>query len=972
MSRTLFVFSLLVLLTTPDLLSTAYAQEEEQEEPAAEPPARQRGQVVPPALLEDRQAEYTDEAVAARIEGQVLLEITIDSAGNVREVTVVEGLGYGLDEAAVEAARRFRFRPATMDGNPIPVTLNFAIRFSLPILPANFAGILVDQETGNPIADARVAIEYQGDDLEEPPLASTRTGEDGTFKIPDMPAGLYRVRLQAEGYSQFQTEVELVEGQTSEVDYSLPRLLENLRGLIREAGTRNPLAGVELELIDPETGEIFDEGFTRTGGAFSFRGVPAGNYLLRVTGSGYFTASFEVEVEENEVTTGTFFIRAERYDAFTVRTTADRERAEVSRQTVQLEEVRRIPGTGGDVVRVVQNLPGVARPQFIGGQIIVRGSAPQDTQVFLAGDAIPLAFHFLGGPAVLNTEMVSSIDFYPGNFSARYGRATAGVIDIQTRSPRTDRFHGFVEVDLLDSSAIIEGPINDNLSFAIAGRRSYYDLFLPSVLRALESDVFVAPRYYDYQSWTTYRSDDGNHKFELFIYGSNDRLELLLADDSPQGDAFFQTTGLDFDNYFHRGQFRWEYTPEHLPFFETSLMTSFGVNTFGFEAGEDLFFEFNFYNSFVRNDNRFRIADNLELRAGVDADIGRFVYSFAFPAFDLQPDDVDSGDGQGQGPPSNLNDPSTTENFVWVINPAIYAEVSYEPFERLTLIPGLRADYFGGPNEITISPRFTTRYAITDEITAKGGVGLFTQPPNGAQTDDILGNPNLRSERAIHYALGAEWRPQDHLEVDTTLFYRDNRDLVLATSAQRTDADGNREALNFDNLGLGRAYGWELLLRHYPKNNFFGWVAYTLSRSERLTPDSDEWVAFNFDQTHILTLVAGYNLPWWNIDVSGRFRLVTGNPETPVVGAAFDADADTYRRIFGPPNSTRSAPFHQLDVRIDRTFIFNTWTLSTYLDISNVYNAVNQEGTRYNFDFTDSEPIRGLPFLPTFGFSARF
>src|SRR5699024_6474190 len=155
---------------------------------------------------------------------------------------------------------------------------------------------------------------------------------------------------------------------------------------------------------------------------------------------------------------------------------------------------------------------------------------------------------------------------------------------------------------------------------------------------------------------------------------------------------------------------------------------------------------------------------------------------------------------------------------------------------------------------------------------------------------------------AIHYALGAEWRADslgmEYLEIDSTLFYRDNFDLVNTTSKERIDEEGNRQPLVYENKGKGRAYGLELLLRHHPQNNFFGWLAYTLSRSERLDRKTNKWTLFNQDQTHILPLVAGYNLPW-NIDLSARFRVVTGNPSTPVVGSVLDIDADMYRPIYG-------------------------------------------------------------------------
>lgn len=918
-------------------------------------------ELTPPRLIYEEDAEYTDDAIDAGIEGGVVLELELAADGSVADVEVLEGLGYGLDESAVEAAYNFEFEPARVDGEAIPVIIDFTVQFSIPTQPAEFEGIVIDGESEEPIGGARISIRYRGDDIDTPPEATATTGPDGSFEFRDITPGVYDVEIALESYRDVETDVELPEGQIVDVEYAVRSEDENIAGQIREAGTRNRLSGMDVELLDANTQDVIREDFSRQGGQFSFRGVEPGDYVLRVSGSGYSTASFELEVVDGELTTGNFYIRADDYDGLRFRTTERRERSEVDRQTIGLEETRRMAGAGTDVVRVVENLPGVARQNYFGGQPIVRGAAPEDTSIFLEGDNIPIAFHFLGGPAVVNTEMIDSVDFYPGNFSARFGRTTAGVIDLQTRSPKDDRFHGYLEADLLDTSAIVEGPISDRWSFALSARRSYYDLLLPTVLDQFDTDIVVTPRYYDYQGWTTYRSEDGNHKVEFFLYGSDDTFELLLPDDQPEGDANIQASGADFGNSFHRGQFRWEWDSEQLPL-ETELMASFGRNSFGIDLGDELFFDLDYTTNQVRYDTALELTDNLELRSGIDSQIGPVNYSFAIPEFDSGPDD---------GGPNFGGEALDDERTTWQVDPGVYAELDYELFDRWTLIPGLRTDYYGSIRETSVSPRLASRFDVTDDITAKGGVGLFTQPPIPGQTEEDFGNPNLTFEKAIHYALGAEWQPADHLEVDTTLFYRDNYDLVSQTSAEELDDDGNRQPLIFDNAGEGRAYGWELLLRHYPRDGFFGWVSYTLSRSERLDRDTGEWQLFDSDQTHILTLVAGYDLPW-NLNISGRFRLVTGNPQTPIVGASFDADSDTYRPRRGATNSERAGTFNQLDLRIDRTFIFNTWQMSAYLDVSNVYNATNPEGTQYNYDYTESAPLRGLPILPTIGLSARF
>ncbi len=922
-------------------------------------------EVVPPSLVHEVEAQYTDEALDARIEGEVVVDIQIDDQGQVADVELLEGLGYGLDEAAIDAVEQFRFRPATVDGQPVPVVIDYTIRFSLPTLPAAFEGTIEAADDGGPIANATITIRYAGDDFDPPPEATETTNRQGRFAFDDLPAGLYTVHLQLQDHGDVDTDIELVAGETSEANYTVSPADVVFQGQIREAGTRDRLAGMRLQILDPDSGDVLRDDFSERGGRFAFRGLEPDDYLLRVSGSGYSTTSFEFDIADGQVTSGNFYIRADDYGGLTVRTTEDRPRSEVDRQTIGLEEIRRVPGAGTDVVRVVENLPGVARTAF-GGQPIIRGAAPQDTEIFLEGDPIPNAFHFLAGPAVVATEMIDSVDFYPGNFSTAFGRATAGIVDLRTRSPRDDRFAGFAEVDLLDASAIIEGPITDNISFALAGRRSYYDLFLPSLLERAGSDTFISPRYYDYQAWTTYRSDGGNHKLELFVYGSNDALEIRFPDDEPEGDTRVQTTGAGFDTFFDRAQFNWEWTPESLPL-DTSLMASYGRNQFGFEVADNLFFDLSFFQTQFRYDTRLDIADNLELRSGLDIQLSSGTAEFAAPPFDAEPDATAGG-----GPPFTLPEEgvdSISDQTLYY--PAVYSEFDYTIADRWTLTPGLRLDYYGDVDRWAPAPRFSSRFDVTDDWTAKGGIGLFTQPPIPGQTDDTLGNPDITFESATHYAVGAEWTPRDFLEVDTTIYLRRNHDLVEPSSNQQVDDDGQRQPQVFSNDGRGRAYGWELLLRHYPRNDFFGWVSYTLSRSERLDTDDGDWFLVDTDQTHILTLVAGYSLPR-NFDISGRFRLVSGNPDTPVVGATFDADQDTYRPRRGPTNSVRNATFNQLDLRLDRRFVFDTWQMSAYLDISNVYNATNPEGTQYNYDYSESAPLRGLPFLPTLGISARF
>jgi len=285
-------------------------------------------------------------------------------------------------------------------------------------------------------------------------------------------------------------------------------------------------------------------------------------------------------------------------------------------------------------------------------------------------------------------------------------------------------------------------------------------------------------------------------------------------------------------------------------------------------------------------------------------------------------------------------------------------------------VPGIRFDYFSRTDESSLAPRLTARLAVGDHWTLKGGVGLYHQEPSFDETDSVFGNPDLHLESAVHYSAGVEWRPLEHLLIDATGFYKDLRDLVSRTDAT-VERGGETVPLNFDNGGEGRAYGLELLVRHELSNHFTGWLSYTLSRSERRDNGSSDYRLFDYDQTHILTLVGTYELPR-NWSIGARFRLVSGKLVTPRVGAVYSADDGVYEPIYGDVNSERMPPFHQLDIRLDKKWIYDNWVLTAYLDVQNVYNHANPEGYSYNFDYSEKRVRQGLPIIPVIGIKGEF
>ena len=637
-------------------------------------------------------------------------------------------------------------------------------------------------------------------------------------------------------------------------------------------------------------------------------------------------------------------------DEATVR--ARRPAREVTRQTLEFREILRMPGTGGDALRAVQNFPGVGRS--LTGLLIVRGAIPQDTQIFADGTLIPIVYHFGGLSSVISTELLDHIDFYPGNFSARYGRAQAAVVDVGLRSPLREGYRVVANVNLIDASVFAEGAITRNLSFAVSLRRSYVDAILGAVLSNSSTLSFTSlPVYWDYQAMLEYRPTPRD-RIRLTGLGSDDSLALVLSRPSETAPRFSGdfTTAIGF----HAGQLLWDHT--FSPRVTSRAMVSINRNKLSFGGGE----QFGLDLSFWQLTGRYELSAQFtrHMRANLGLDIVGGPATIAFNGL-RQPT-------EGQTPNLSTQARAATQASDTIYHPGTYAELEITPTSTLRLIPALRLDYARDANRsYALQPRFSFRWEFLHDWFLKGGVGVFSQPPQPQQTSGAInafnpsatiGNPYLAMQRAVQYGLGFEHNFSRYVSLSVEGFYKELDAQVVA----QTTFTGEP----YLNTGVGRIYGGEILLRHRPSSRFFGWVAYTLSRSERRDAPGLPWRVFQFDQTHILTVIGSYRLGrGWEVGL--RFRFVTGSPITPVAGSVLNGDSGTYQSIPGAALSARNPPFHQLDLRVDKTWTFRRGNLDLYLEVLNVYNNANPEGLQYNYNFTQSATVTGIPIFPNLG-----
>ena len=826
--------------------------------------------------------------------GLIELKFVVGVDGAPREIEVTRGVHPELDAAATFALSNLRYQPGLVRGRPVEVVL--ALTLDIPAPGAS--------------AISTVAVSSESEPTEATP--------------PDTPPLTAPVRLR---------------GRILSAGQRVP--IANASVLVVPADANEPVGRVRKRRYgDDPTPAWTMRAVTDADGGFSLRGVPSGKLRIVVLVQGYERLEYVERLAPDEQLTLAYYPIPLVFNPYkTVVKSRRDDSGEVDRRTITPEEISKLPGTQGDALKSLQNFPGVARAPFGAGLLVIRGAAPSDSATFLGYHEIPQLFHFGGLTSVFNADILTQIDFVPGNFDSRFGDAIGGIINVAPRKGRRDGFHGYIKSDLFDTGVLAEGPIGKG-SLILAGRRSYIDAILPVVVpKDAGLNFTLAPRYYDYQVLFDYPISGG--EFSARVFGSDDRSKLLFSsgnDTDPANNSSIQTT-----TFFHRADlvYRKQLGPWELlvtPSYRRDDLSFLILDAFRFRVIGDTFSG--------RSEISRQFSRAFGLRVGTE---------FVATAFDLNLTAPSASGGQ-----------QTSASSGTLLRPALYLTTTLRLGERVTLFPGARLTYYGLPFTRTqLEPRLRLAWDLADNTTLKAGVGLYVQAPQPRDFDVVFGNPRVGLEHALHTSLGvAQGLPRD-ITLEVTGFYKNLWDLAAPSRGTQLTAAGLRPEVAAS-TGRGYVVGGELLLRKALTRKVFAWLSYTLMRSVRRDAAGEPAYLFNFDQTHILTAIASYKLPR-NWQVGARFRLISGNPTTGVLGAVYDASQGNFAAIDGPRNGDRLPTFHQLDLRVDKRWIYRRVSINAYLDVLNVYNHQNTERLANSFNFQTTAPIASLPILPSIG-----
>lgn len=765
-----------------------------------------------------------------------------------------------------------------------------------------------------------------------------------------------------------------------------------LRGQLRRAGDRAPLAGVAMlvypapegarpgSTIDPPALDAdppwVHRVHTEDDGSFEVTALPVGRIAVEVWIPGYAHTRWIVDFKGGPARLRPFFLAPE--DRSIYRTVVrDRRRsrplaapAPVERR-LSREEIRTMPGSQGDPLRALQSLPGVARAPFGVGLLVLRGAGPRLSQVYVGDHPVPLAFHLSGFASILQADAIESLDFAPSNFAPAYGNASGGLIAITPRRGRRDRVRGHTSVDLGGASALVEGPAGKG-AFLVAARRGYLDLPLRGYAALNPRAPIIYPNYYDAQA--AYDRPLGRgREIHVGYLGSGDRLAFKSAEDVDGHRRSYFETRLSF----HRFDLAYRARVGATSFLLTPAIR-FDTNRLVSETSDSTLAPRRGVVTTLRAQVDHEVASGLTMVVGADAELARQTG----PAHESSLSMFGFGDSFVYGSAGTSNTTSLSHAYL-----GLYGEVVLRRRGVMVAGGGRLSSYsVEGIRSFSVDPRLRASAEVGDRVTLSAGLGLYSQPWIGVITlgsyglggstghvvlpdqirdnfDPTLlhGELGLRVIRALHATAGAAVRLDREVEIEAHGFVRDLRD---PSWGPRRLIDGEVE-LSGESAG-GLAYGGEFILRKRLVRNVYGWVAYTVMRALREVGAADPRAleVGAYDQRHNLVAVLSARIPReWQI--GARFRLSSGLPYTPIVGA-YGIGNDLYATL-GEPYSETFPIFHQLDVRIDKRWILRRTMVSAYLDVLNVYNAANTEAFVYSVDFRQRVGGLSLPILPLFG-----
>lgn len=692
------------------------------------------------------------------------------------------------------------------------------------------------------------------------------------------------------------------------------------------------------------------------------------------------------------------------------------ESTQMSTINLSVKNIKKIPSLLGevDVIKAIQLLPGVQSGTEGASGLYVRGGGPDQNLILLDGTPVYNASHLFGFFSVFNVDAINNVKLIKGGFPARYGGRLSSVLDISLKEGNLKKFQGSGSIGLISSKLTLEGPIiKDKTSFIVSARRTYLDLMVQPLLRAIGGeDEYTTQGYffYDLNAKINHKFSNKDHLY-FSVYSGEDSFYrkqtpyTYLYDGNLFTDESY--SGLGWGNI--TSALRWNHQYSAKLFSNTSLTYS----NYNFEVK-------NSSESYVENDqgttneiNSLNFLSGIEdFAAKIDFDyLPKSNHYVKFGANYIN-HTFKPGVSVYKVKNQEVGDIDTTmgERNIQADEFSLYVEDDYEISKRIKANVGLHYSGFLVDDKYyhSLQPRLSARYMINESWSMKASyakmqqyIHLLTNNNIGLPTDLwVPATDKIRPQKSHQFALGLTKTFTDMYRLSVEGYYK-TMDNLIEYKDGASFMGANTEWEDKVDMGKGWSYGGEVFFEKR-LGKLTGWVGYTLSWSNRQFANINEGEIFpyKYDRRHDISVVLNYpiNDKWdfsasWVYGTGTAHTLATERYYGDVMGSYFGGigiggtrplvygmrlDQGGFngevQRIDGR-NSIRAANYHRLDVSFQKTtekkWGESTWTFGAY----NLYNRKNPFYYYIGYDTRGNRALRRVslfPLIPSVTWSFKF
>ena len=540
---------------------------------------------------------------------------------------------------------------------------------------------------------------------------------------------------------------------------------------------------------------------------------------------------------------------------------------------IKTKHVEVIPGSSGGIESVLKTLPGVSSANELSSQYSVRGGNFDENLVYVNGIEVyrPFLIHSgqQEGLSFVNSDLVGSILFSAGGFSAKYGDKMSSVLDIKYKQPK--KISSSVSMSLLGGSAHLEGISKNRRLNYLLGLRHKSNQYL---LNSLDTEAEYRPRFSDLQTFINYKLNT-NWDISFLSNISSNQYQMIPQDrntdfgtfnEALRLTIFFEGQELDkYQTYF--GALSTKYNPNTKLKLE---LTASAFQTYE-EENFDILGEYWLYqlDNNLGSDNFGDVAFDRGVgkyinhaRNSLDARVLNFSHKGNYSEKDKninwglkfqneKIDDkisewtlIDSAGFTLPHPYDSIGLPSNPNQQV-LMNELLKTDISISSFRQsgyleysqdinnLSLNAGTRSSYWSYNEELLVSPRISLAYAPNWEkdVVFRLASGIYYQSPFYRELRYPSGevNQNIKSQKSVHYVLGSDYlfykwgRPFKWI---TEIYYKKLDDLIPYK------VDNVRIQYLAENNSKGYATGIDLKINGEFVSGVESWASLSIMKTE--------------------------------------------------------------------------------------------------------------------------------------------